>query len=238
MSVRYIIVDDESVAHDIIKKYCSLLPNMQLMRDCYDAIEAIEYLNSNAVDLIFLDLNMPKLNGFAFLKTLPSPPKVIVTTAYKEHALEGYELNIVDYLLKPFSFERFLKAVNKAHTDTSKAPAIKQNEVSVEIPERIFLRSTNQHIQVALDDILFVEASGNYIKIVLKEEIITLRGTLSSVSEHIPTDGLLQVHRSFMVAQKHIKRIEGNEILIGNYTVPIGKLFRAQLDRILKMQRH
>lgn len=234
MNVKYIIVDDESIAHDIIKKYCSLLPNMQLMQDCYDAIEAIEYLNGNTVDLIFLDLNMPKLQGFDFLKTLPQPPKVIVTTAYKEHALEGYELSIVDYLLKPFSFERFLKAVNKARTETPKAPFIAQNEVSDAKQGRIFLRSNNKHKQVALDDILFVEASGNYIKIVMKEEIITLRGTLSSIAEHIPVEGLVQVHRSFMVARKHIRSIEGNEIVIGDHTVPIGKLFRTQLDRFLK----
>lgn len=234
MSIKYIIVDDESVAHDIIKKYCSLLPNMQLMQDCYDAIEAIEYLNNNTVDLIFLDLNMPKLKGFEFLKTLPDQPKVIVTTAYKEYALEGYELNIVDYLLKPFSFERFLKAVNKASIDTSKTKSSTQNKVSDEKRGRIFLRANNKYIQVVLDDILFVEASGNYIKIVLKEEIITIRGTLSSIMELIPTDGFVQVHRSFMVVQKHIRSIEGNQIFIDHHTVPIGKLYKEQLDRLLK----
>ena len=103
--IKYLIIDDEHIAHDIIKGYCDMLPNMQLMSHCYDAIEAIEFLRKNKVDLIFLDLNMPKLKGFEFLKTLSSPPKVIVTTAYSEFALEGYELNITDYLLKPFSFE-------------------------------------------------------------------------------------------------------------------------------------
>lgn len=234
MSTRYIIVDDESVAHDIIKKYCSLLPNMHLMQDCYDAIEAIEYLNNNEVDLIFLDLNMPKLKGFEFLKTLSNSPKVIVTTAYKEHALEGYELNIVDYLLKPFSFERFLKAVNKARTDTSKIISNQQNVVADAKQESFFLRSDNKYTQIVLDDILFVESSGNYIKIVLKEEIITTRGKLSSMMELMTTDRFIQVHRSFMVAQKHIKRIEGNQIFLDNYTVPIGKLFKVQLDRIIK----
>lgn len=234
MSIKYMIVDDESVAHDIIKKYCSLLPNMKLVQNCYDAIEAIDYLNSNTVNLVFLDLNMPKLHGFEFLRTVPNQPKVIVTTAHKEHALEGYELNIVDYLLKPFSFERFLKAVNKACIETSKTSSIMQHEVSNAKSERIFLRSNNKHIQVVLDDILFVEASGNYIKIVLKEEIITLRGTLSSIMELIPTDGFIQVHRSFMLVQKHIKSIEGNQIAIDKYTVPIGKLFKVQLDRLLK----
>lgn len=234
MSIKYIIVDDESVAHDIIKKYCSLLPNMQLMQHCYDAIEAIEYLSHNEVDLIFLDLNMPKLKGFEFLKTLSHPPKVIVTTAYKEHALEGYELNIVDYLLKPFSFERFLKAVNKVRTDTPKVTSNTQSTVSDEKQGRFFLRSDNKYIQIVMDDILFIESSGNYIKIVLKEEIITTRGTLTSIMELLPIDSFVQVHRSFIVAQNHIKRIEGNQIFLENYTVPIGKLFKVQLERLLK----
>lgn len=234
MSLKYIIVDDESIAHDIIKKYCSLLPNMQLMQDCYDAIEAIEYLNNHTVDLIFLDLNMPKLQGFDFLKTLPNLPKVIVTTAYKEHALEGYELNIVDYLLKPFSFERFLKAVNKARTDTPKTLSSTQNAVSDAKQERIFLRSDNKYVQIVIDDILFVESAGNYIKIVLKEEIITTRGKLASIIELLPVDSFVQVHRSFMVVPKHIKSIEGNQLFIDNYTVPIGKFFKAQVDTLLK----
>ena len=232
MTIKYIIVDDESIAHDIIKKYCDLLPNMELMQDCYDAIEAIQYLNVHSVDLIFLDLNMPKLRGFEFLKTLPNPPSVIVTTAYKEYALEGYELNIVDYLLKPFSFERFLKAVNKVAVDIPQTESVIQNEL--EEPKRFFLRSNNKHIQVDLDDVLYVEASGNYIKIVLKEETVNIRGTLSSLSELMPTEGLIQVHRSFIVAQKHIKSIEGNQLMIDHFTIPIGKMFKMQLERLLK----
>ncbi|WP_290792481.1 LytR/AlgR family response regulator transcription factor [Flavihumibacter sp. UBA7668] len=234
MSVKYMIVDDESMAHDIINRYCSMLPNMKRMQDCYDAIEAIEYLNRNTVDLLFLDLNMPKLHGFEFLKTLPYPPKVIVTTAYKEHALEGYELNIADYLLKPFSFERFLKAVNKACTNISGAAPSAAKEPVAAGPERIFLRANNKHIQVSLDAILFLEASGNNVKVVLKEEEITIRGVLSSLLEQLPAADFIQVHRSFVIAHKHIKSIEGNQLLIDNYVVPVGKLFRQRLDQLLK----
>tara|TARA_R110002020_G_scaffold264952_3_gene479722 strand:+ start:946 stop:1650 length:705 start_codon:yes stop_codon:yes gene_type:complete len=234
MSVKCIIVDDESIAHDIIRKYCALLPNLQVVKDCYDAIEAIEYLNGSVVDLIFLDLNMPKLRGFEFLKTLPHPPKVIVTTAYKEYALEGYELNIIDYLLKPFSFERFVKAVNKATLDKPK-PADHSSLGLLETkPARTFIRANNKDIQVVFDDILFVEASGNYIKIALKEEVITLRGTLSAILEIIPAGDFMQVHRSFIVAKQHIKSIEGNQIIIDKYTVPLGKSYRSELDRLLK----
>ena len=234
MSVKCLIVDDESVAHDIIRKYCAMLPNLQVMKDCYDAIEAMEYLNAHSIDLIFLDLNMPKLRGFEFLKTLPNPPKVIVTTAYKEYALEGYELNVVDYLLKPFSFGRFVTAVNKSSLQPAKPVPYPNEEVPETKPNRIFLRTNSKHVQIALDEILFVEASGNYVKIVMKEEVFTIRGNLSSLIEHIPTRGLVQVHRSFMVSQKHIKSIEGNQITIDKYTVPISKSFRAQLVTLLK----
>lgn len=232
MSLKYIIVDDETIAHDIIRRYCAMIPDMLLMQDCYDAIEAMQYLNSNTVDLIFLDLNMPKLKGFEFLRTLPSQPKVIVTTAYQEFALEGYELNVVDYLLKPFSFERFLKAINKARLSSSKTTPINQSETINS--NTIFLRSNNKHIQVAPDDILFVEASGNYIKIILKDDVINIRGNLSSIKEMIPDKDFIQVHRSFIVIKKHIKSIEGNQIFIGKYTVPIGKLYREEIDRLLK----
>ncbi|MCG8328485.1 MAG: LytTR family DNA-binding domain-containing protein [Chitinophagales bacterium] len=212
-----------------------MLPKMVLMQNCYDAIEAIEYLNTNTVDLIFLDLNMPKLKGFEFLKTLSHPPKVIVTTAYKEYALEGYELNIIDYLLKPFSFERFLKAVNKAFNDSSKASVVIPPHPSnhVEQVKRIFLRSNKKHIQVILDDVLYIEAKGNYTKIVLKEESITIREKITALMELLPDDNFIRVHRSFVVASRHIKSIEGNQIHIASAIIPIGKLYKHKINNIL-----
>lgn len=232
--IRYMIVDDEHIAHNILKKYCSLLPNMQLMKDCYDAIEAIEYLSSATVDLIFLDLNMPKLKGFEFLKTLPNPPKVIVTTAYKEYALEGYELNVVDYLLKPFSFERFLKAVNKACTDLKEATSTSSPHSTEDKVKRIFVRSNKKHIQVIVEDILYLEAAGNYTKLTLKEETITIREKITSLLELLPVNDFVQVHRSFVASIKHINSIEGNRIFVAEQVIPIGKLYKTQVDRMLK----
>ena len=230
--IRYIIVDDEHIAHDIIKGYCDLLPNMQLMKHCYDAIEALEYLNQHKVDLIFLDLNMPKLKGFEFLRTLPSPPKIIVTTAYKEYALEGYELNITDYLLKPFGFERFLKAVNKATSVPAKASS-NISEVQ-EVTESIFLRSNKKYTQVLIDTILFIEAAGNYTKVITTTETITVREKISELLETLPGALFLQVHKSFAVAIKHIKSIEGNRITIGEHYVPIGKMYKVNINELLK----
>lgn len=232
--IRYLIIDDEYIAHDIIKDYCDLLPNMQLMKNCYDALEAIEYLNQHEVDLIFLDLNMPKLKGFDFLKILPSPPKVIVTTAYKEYALEGYELNISDYLLKPFSFERFLKAVSKALSST---PTVKSKPTAKEknntITKSIFLRSNKKYTQVSIDLIQYLEAAGNYTKVITTDETLTVRGKISDLLDSFSSDDFLQVHKSFAVAVKHIKSVEGNQIFIADYVIPIGKIYKMRVNELL-----
>lgn len=231
--IRYLIIDDEHIAHDIIKSYCDLLPNMELQKNCYDALEALQYLNNNKVDLIFLDLNMPKLKGFDFLKTLVFQPKVIVTTAYSEFALEGYELNVVDYLLKPFGFERFLKAVNKAVSDPGKAPVpIGREKGSAEV-NRIFLRGDKKYTQLVIDDILYIEAAGNYTKVITRKGTITTREKISSLLTMLPSDDFLQVHRSFAVATKHIKSVEGNRIAIGDHIVPIGKLYKMNVNHLL-----
>ncbi len=232
--ITYLIIDDEHIAHDIIKGYCNMLPNLEFKADCYDAIAAIDYLSKHKVDLIFLDLNMPKLKGFEFLKTLSSAPKVIVTTAYSEFAIEGYELNVVDYLLKPFSFERFLSAINKvtaAHINTVE----KQNSGNPKPEEQhIFLKQNNSHIQVDLDSILFIEASGNYTKVVTTKETITIREKISDTIQLLPTNDFMQVHKSFAIAKKHISSIEGNRIYMADYIVPIGKLYKANVNRLLK----
>lgn len=230
--MRYIIIDDEHIAHKIIMEYCEMLPHMKLQKNCYSALEALEYLNTHPVDLIFLDLNMPKLKGFEFLKTLSSPPKVIVTTAYSEFALEGYELNVQDYLLKPFSFERFLKAVNKvlgSNTVTNKSIS-EGSEPSI---KRIFLRQNKSYIQLEVDAILFIEAAGNYTKIISKNETITIREKISDILESLPTNDFIQVHKSFAIATKYIKRIDGNRIYIEDHIIPIGKLYKANLNKIL-----
>ncbi|PKH51806.1 DNA-binding response regulator [Tenacibaculum sp. Bg11-29] len=234
--MRYLIIDDEHIAHKIIMEYCEMLPAMQLQKNCYSALEALEYLNTHEVDLIFLDLNMPKLKGFEFLKTLILPPKVIVTTAYSEFAIDGYELNITDYLLKPYSFERFLKAVNKVNDilNTNKETAIPKQENEDSTNNQIFLKQQNSHIQVAVKTILYMEASGNYTKVFTTTDTITVRGKISDILVLLPKNEFLQVHKSFAIGTKHIQRIEGNRIHIANTVVPIGKLYKTNVNELLK----
>lgn len=228
--IKYIIVDDEHIAHDIIRGYCDLMPNLSFVQDCYDAIEAIDCLRNQEVDLIFLDLNMPKLKGFDFLRTLKDPPKIIVTTAYQEHALEGYELDIVDYLLKPFSFERFVKAINKiAPPETVKSTVVEQKEEN-----SIFLKSNKKHVQVKTGDILYIEARGNYINVVTTADEIQVRDKISNMLELLADTDFIQVHKSFAVAKKHIHSVEGNRIYIQDFEIPIGKMYKLNLDKLLK----
>lgn len=231
--IRYLIIDDEHIAHDIIKGYCDMVPNMLLMKHCYDALEALDYLRTNSIELIFLDLNMPKLKGFEFLRTLSNPPKVIVTTAYKEYALEGYELEIADYLLKPFSFERFLMAVNKAFRTKENTP-IKNQLAENQKAKYVFLYSDKKYIQVKVADILYIEAAGNYSKVVIINNSILVREKISDMLDKIPSEQFVQVHKSFVVAKEHISSVDGNRILIADEMVPIGKFYRANIVEWLK----
>ena len=228
---KYLIVDDEPLAHDLIRNYCDRLPFLQLSSQCYDAIEALEYLSSHTVDLMFLDLNMPKLKGFEFLRTLKSPPKVIVTTAYKEFALEGFELAIEDYLVKPFRFERFLKAVNKAlgsgNQTSFSSPGLESSEY------KLFVKGDKKHHQIDIRKLLYVEASGNYIKLFMEDEMIEVHEKISDFGKLLPENSFLRVHRSFIVALGRIDTIQGNLINILDHEIPIGQTYSSLVQKKL-----
>lgn len=226
--MKYCIIDDEPIAHRIIEGYCKNLPNLDKIGNCYDAFEGIQLMNNHEVDLIFLDINMPELSGFDLLKTMQKPPKVIVTSAYKEFALEGYELNISDYLLKPFSFERFLKAINKVTNY--------QSPTFIHSPEKkkssFFLKGDKKTHQIHVDDILFIEAYGNYTKLFLVEEMVISHEKISSLEEFLTSPNFLRVHKSFIIAVDKIKLIEGSRIKIREHFVPIGQTYKHNLKEL------
>ncbi|WP_459211954.1 LytR/AlgR family response regulator transcription factor [Aquimarina rhabdastrellae] len=228
----YIIIDDEPLAHELIEGYCDMLPQLNLKKHCYNAMEALEFLSKESVDLIFLDLNMPKLKGFDFLRALPNPPKVIVTTAYKEFALEGYELNIVDYLLKPFSFNRFTAAINKL-TQTEATIKEHQPTKSTHISSsRFFIKGDKKQHQIHIPDILYIEAYGNYTKIFLINEMLITHEKISYFENLLSSHDFLRVHKSFIVAVAQIKAIEGNRIVINDIKIPIGQTYKSQVTKL------
>ncbi len=226
--MKYCIIDDEPIAHRILEGYCEKLPFLQKVGNCYDAVEAIPFLTHNHVDLVFLDINMPTLSGFELLRTMQQSPKVIVTSAHKEFALEGYELNVLDYLLKPFSLQRFLKAMNTVVNYQNSALIA----TSVEKKSRFFLKGDKKIHQLHTDDILFIEAYGNYTKVFLANEVVISHEKISALEKLLPESAFLRVHKSFIINCDKIKTIEGNRITITEHMVPIGQTYKHNLKKL------
>lgn len=228
MTIRYLIVDDEPLAHDLIKGFAKELPHLQLAYQCYNALEAIAYLQSEQVDLMFLDLNMPKLKGFDFLRTLNHPPRVIVTTAHQEFALEGYELQVADYLLKPYSFARFLKAIDNAFPPQAGHPA-RAPAPAPEEQQKLFVKGDKQYHRLRTDEILYIEAYGNYTKVYLPSGMLLTHVSLSYYAEKLREPAFLRVHKSFLVALDKVDRLSGNRLFLGEHEVPIGQTYRQKV---------
>lgn len=233
-------VDDEPPALEILKKYITSVHTLELAGTCADAIEANNFLRQNPVDLIFLDIKMPELLGTDFLKTLKNPPKVIFTTAYRKFAVEGFELDAVDYLLKPVSFERFLKAVNKM----MELQLLSSNSLSSPEPvqdngaDSIYFRSERKMVKVAMDDILYVESLKDYIKVVTKNKTIVTKNAISSLEENLPKNNFLRIHRSFIVAINKIDSYSTELIEIGKQELPISRMYRYEVEKILQNKKH
>lgn len=225
--LRCVIADDEPIARQILEGYIKDVPYLELISSCKNAFEVMEVMQQESVDILFLDINMPKLSGLSLLKTLQQKPEVIITTAYPEYAVEGFELDVTDYLLKPFSLERFLQAVLKVRKETTeiaqKAPVIKE-----ETPKTIFVKSDKKILKLDFDDIRHIEAYGNYIKIHTEQMILTPQ-TLSEFLEKLPIQ-FLRVHKSFVVNFDHLKLIDGNQIVLQNDTkLTVGKSYRKNV---------
>jgi len=232
-TIRCLVVDDEPPAREIIRRYIEELPTLQFAGECANAVQAFAILQQKPVDLLFLDIRMPQLNGNDFLKSLKNPPKVIFTTAYPDYALEGYELDVVDYLMKPIPFERFLKAVNKAFPLGTALPAShvieeKKNEAFV------YFRADRKMIKVMLQDILYIESMKDYIKIITTAGTIITKQSISSVEEMLPEKSFARVHRSYIVSLDKIKTFTSELIEINDAEVPIGKLYRHTVLKLLQ----
>ena len=229
--LQCIIADDEPIARQILESYIKEIPNLDLLASCKNAFEVMDILQTKTVDLLFLDINMPKLSGLSLLKTLQQKPEVIITTAYSEYAIEGFELSVTDYLLKPFSFERFLQAILKVQqkNKSNQNTVIVQNETASNF---IFVKSDKKIIKINLEDISHIEAYGNYVKIYTDKMILTSQ-TLSDFLDKL-SDDFLRIHKSFIINFNHLKLIDGNQIILQNEAkLPIGKSYRkAVLSKV------
>ena len=215
--MRCVIIDDEPAARDVLQKYISDTPELELTGVCRDALEGRQLLKEKEVDLIFLDVEMPRLSGIDFLKSLTVNPKVILTTAYSEYALEGYELDVIDYLLKPFSFERFLKAVDKATT---------KKKSEVEEDSFISIKADGKLYRIGFDEILFVEGKGDYLTVHTNTRKLTFNQTMKSFLEQLPSSSFSRIHKSYIVSLPKVEYLEGNMASIDGKKLPIGNTYK------------
>lgn len=231
-----LIVDDEPIARDILENYCQHLRELNIVGSCSNALEAKAALQNQAVDILFLDINMPVLDGISYARTLRHSPQIIFTTAYKEFAAEAFDLAACDYLLKPFSFDRFIVAVDKALEKLK--PAVPQGlvqslAVSGEKEDFIFIKTDNKIYKIFFDELLYAEAQGNYTKIVTTTTTLMPKMVFSTFEESLQKTLFLRTHRSFIINKSKINHIEGNRIFINNTEIPISSNYREQLIKSL-----
>jgi DNA-binding LytR/AlgR family response regulator len=219
-----IAIDDEPQALDVVQTHAAKVPFLDLKGTFTNAFTAIDYLQKNPVDLIFLDIKMPDISGIEFVKCLPQPPMVIFTTAYSKYAVQGFELDAIDYLLKPFSLARFTKACSKALE--------KKHLSKKETPDYIFIKTGYEEEKVWLNEILFLEAEGNYITLILANKKLLTRQTMADILQMLPPDEFIRIHRSYIIALSKIQKISRQEVVVAGNTIPVGVSYEDKLAAI------
>lgn len=227
--IRCLLVDDEHLALEILELYCSKIDYLDVVGTCKNADEAAFFLQHNKVDLLLLDIQMPRLNGMEWYKNLSSKPLVIFCTAFQHFAVESYEVNAIDYLLKPFSLERFNKAIEKTKEIIEK----KTNKETIE--QSIFVRSDRKEIRVKIDDILFIQSMSNYYVVTTTEKKIIGYGSISTLESTLQAFNFIRIHRSYLVAKNKIGSIATNSIIVSTYELPIGRNYRKNIENIAKL---
>lgn len=230
MNIRCLIVDDEPLARKGLKEYVADVDFLELAGECDTALKAAAVLQAQQIDLMFLDIQMPRMTGLAFLRSLPQPPLVVITTAYPDHALEGFELDVLDYLLKPIPFDRFLKSVLKARSQLN----LRQKDTA----DWFFIKCDNKLEKIAFGDVLYAEALQNYVAIHTTSRKFITYLTFKGVEDYLPAERFVKVHKSFIVAVDKIDSIEGNELLVGGHHIPISRNLKEEVMQKILSNRY
>lgn len=239
MKIRCIVIDDEPLAIEILESYIEKIPYVELVGKFSNGIEALQYLKANKVDLIFLDIQMPEITGIQLMKILDNPPLTIFTTAYDNYAIKSYELDAVDYLLKPIEFDRFLKAIEKSwkRLERGQPTEITRTEPMQSKEPYIFLKTEHRVQRVEIADILYIEGMKNYLRVVTKTSKIMTLQNFKSICELLPNSQFIRVHKSFVVAVDKIDSVERGRIRIDKQIIPIGDTYKKEFDQLIKLKQ-
>jgi DNA-binding LytR/AlgR family response regulator len=236
MKFRCLIVEDEPLARKLIASHITRVENLEIAGECIDAFTAGNFLRKQKVDLIFLDLQMPEVSGFQFLRTLQNPPRVIVTTAFREFAPEAFDLEVVDYLLKPISFERFTKAINKFFD--AKSTTVIADKHPWDSEKYIYVKSDRKLHKTALTDIYFIESLDEYVRVHLNGSVLVTRASISSLENALTDERFVRIHRSFIVNANHVTMVSAEGLQIGKKLLPFGRAFKKSAMAALKLKDH
>ena len=236
MKLKCLLVDDEPEALEVLESYVTLVENLELAGKCENALQAFQVLQEKPIDVIFLDIKMPKLLGTDFVRSLRNPPKVIFTTAYREYALDGFELDVVDYLLKPIPFERFLKSVAKLTKSENGLPGLEKEAFQPNKDTFLYFRAERKMIKVFTKDILYVESLKDYVKIITtNSKPLIVKQAISSLEEMLPDTHFVRIHRSYLVAIDKIQTYTSTHVEIADAELPIGRLFQKGVEHALRI---
>lgn len=237
MTINCVIIDDEFLAREYIKAYVEKLPFLNLLGDFNSPLKAIDLIKSGKVDLLFLDIQMPDITGLDFIKTLDNPPNIIITTAYKEFAVDAYELSVIDYILKPFSFERFLKATNKVlekiEHESNPVQRTYTNQTETSLHENyLIIRADRKHYKINYEDLIYIEGQKAYVTFHTKSKKITALASLKDLDEKLPENDFVRIHKSFIVSVKNIESLEGNILEVNGLHLPVGKSYKNNVEKL------
>lgn len=232
--INCLLVDDEPPAIELLQTYTGMIEQLEVVGTCHSAIKAFDMLKEQLVDLMFLDIQMPVLNGIDFIKTLKNPPAIILTTAYREFALDGYDLDIIDYLLKPIPFNRFLKAVDRYRERTASPPTPNQIPQNMEGKEHIFININRTNHKVNIQDILYIESLKDYVRVHTPKERLVIKGNIGSFMKKLPEQRFLRIHRSYAIALPYIEAYNQSEVIINGQSLPIGSSYKESFMDNLK----
>ena len=236
MKTKCLVIDDEPLARDLMRSHIGKLENFEIVAECGDAMKALQELRNYQVDLMFMDIQMPQITGIEFLKTLKHPPKVIITTAYREYALDGFELDVVDYLLKPITFERFLKSINKFYQIAQEESQNIVTAVSTTIPDAafIYVKENKKVIKLYLNEILYVEGLSEYVQIHTAKKRIVTKTSMTNMQNKLPDTGFIRIHKSFIVSMDRIEAFTTHSIEVPGKELPIGRSYKNSVLEALK----
>ena len=230
MKLKCLIIDDEPLAHEVLEGYIAKVNQLEIAGHCYSAVEAVNFINQTKVDVLFLDINMPELSGIEMLETLSYSPKVILTTAYSEFALEGFEQGVVDYLMKPIRFSRFFKAVNRI---INRPESNADNDVISNKENFIEVKDGSLKTKIRYDDIQYIQAYGNYLKVFTKEKMYMISDTMKKYETILPNAVFIRIHKSYLINKNKIEKMLRNKIIINSKELPVGNSYKRVIELFL-----